>query len=56
MTAIARATREQNIEEISCELLEQIYYSGYVEEMNITDPQKLEWELSQMRSQFSVKN
>jgi hypothetical protein len=56
MTAIARATRDQNIEEISIELLDQIYYSGYVEEMSIIDPAKIEWELAQMESQFSKRN
>ena len=56
MTAIARATRDQNIEDISIELLDQIYYSGYVQEMSITDPSKLEFELAQMESQFSKRN
>ena len=56
MTAIARATRDQNIEEISIELLDQIYYSGYVQEMSIIDPANLEFELAQMESQFSKRN
>jgi len=56
MTAIARATREQNIEDISVDLLDQIYYSGYVAEMSIIDPDKIEWELAQLESQFSKKN
>ncbi len=56
MTAIARATRDQNIEEISIELLDQIYYSGYVQEMSLTDPAKIEFELAQMESQFSKRN
>ena len=56
MTAITRATRDQNIEEISIELLDQIYYSGYVQEMSVTDPAKIEWELAQMSAQFSTTN
>ncbi len=56
MTAIERATRDQNIEEISLELLDQLYYPGYVEEMSSQDPYKLEWELKQIESQFSKKN
>jgi hypothetical protein len=56
MTALARTTREQNIEEISVQLLDQLYYSGYVEEMSIIDPAKVEWELAQMESQFSKNN
>jgi hypothetical protein len=56
MKAISRVTREQNIEEISIELLDQIYYSGYVEHMLELDPEKIEWELAQMSSQFSKKN
>jgi hypothetical protein len=56
MTALARTTRDQNIEEISIDLLDQIYYSGYVAEMLQLDPAKIEFELAQMESQFTKKN
>ena len=55
MTALTKSTIEQNIEEISIELLDSIYYAGYVEQMSQLDSQKIEWEIAEMQRQFSTK-
>ena len=44
MNALAQITRQQSI-----------YFPGYMEQMNETNPEKLEWELKGFQSQFSKK-
>ena len=56
MNALAQITRQQSIEEIFAQQLEEIYFPGYIEQMNETNPEKLEWELKEFQSQFSKKN
>ncbi len=56
MTAIAKETRNQSIEEMFIQHMEQIYYPGFSEEM--TDEQYLlfEWEFRQFQKNHSFKN
>ena len=56
MTAIAKETRNQSIEEMFIQHLEQIYYPGFSEEM--TDEQYLlyEWDFRQFQQTLSSKN
>jgi hypothetical protein len=56
MKALVQITRQQNIEEIFAQELEQIYYPGYLEQMSTSNPDRLEWELEEFESQFSKKN
>ena len=56
MKALAQITAQQSIEEIFIQELDQIYYPGYAEEIMNLNPQKLEWELKEYQSQFSVRN
>ncbi len=56
MKALVQITRQQNIEEIFAQELEQIYYPGYLEQMSTSHPDRLEWELKEFESQFSKKN
>ena len=56
MKALAQITRQQSIEEIFIQELDQIYYPGYAEEIMTSNPEKLEWELKEYQSQFSVRN
>ena len=56
MTARAKETHRQSIEEMFIQQMEQIYYPGFSEEM--TDKQYLlfEWEFREFQKQFSEKN
>jgi len=56
MKALTQITRQQSIEEIFIQELDQIYYPGYAEQIMETQPDKLEWELREFQSQFSVRN
>ena len=52
MTALTKSTQAQSIETMILEQLDSIYYPGYTEEI---DAEKLEWEMKELLSQFSVK-
>jgi len=56
MTALAKETRKQSIEEMFIQHIEQIYYPGFSEEM--TDEQYLlfEWEFNQFKKNYSGTN
>ena len=55
MTALAKITVAQNLEEVSVQLLDAIYYSGYTEKMSKENAEKIAWELAEMQRQFPVK-
>jgi len=48
--------QQQSIDEVSIEMLDQIYYEGYTEELMASDPLKFEWELKEFQSLFSKKH
>ena len=56
MTALAKETRRQSIEESFIQHMEQIYYPGFTEEM--TDEQYLlfEWELLQYQKNHQFES
>ena len=56
MKALAETTKEQSIVEIFSEMMDQIYYPGYTEEIIASDPEKFDWELKEFQGQFSIKN
>jgi len=56
MKALAETTKEQSIVEIFSEMMDQIYYPGYTEEIIASDPKKFDWELKEFQGQFSIKN
>ena len=56
MKALAETTKEQSIVEIFSEMMDQIYYTGYTEEIIASDPEKFDWELKEFQGQFSIKN
>ena len=56
MKALAQITRQQSIEEIFIQELDQIYYPGYAEQLMESQSEKLEWEFKEFQSQFSVRN
>jgi len=56
MKALAQITRQQSIEEIFVQELDQIYYPGYTEEIIASDPEKFNWELKEFHAQFSKKS
>ena len=56
MTALAKETHRQSIEELFIQQMEDIYYPGYSEEMTEEQALRFEWELKEFQSQFSAKN
>ncbi len=56
MKTYAAITQEQSIVEIFTEMMDQIYYEGYVQDLIDSDPQKLDWELKEFQAQFSKKS
>ena len=56
MKTYAAAMKEQSIVEIFTEMMDQIYYEGYVQDLIDSDPQKLDWELKEFQSLFSKKS
>ncbi len=56
MKTYAAITQEQSIVEIFTEMMDQIYYKGYVQDLIDSDPQKLDWELKEFQAQFSKKS
>jgi len=56
MKTYANTTKEQSIVEIFSELMDQIYYEGYAEDLIASDPIKFDWELKEFQAQFSKKS
>jgi hypothetical protein len=56
MKAYATIAQEQSIVEIFSELMDQIYYEGYTEDLIASDPMKFDWELKEFQAQFSKKS
>ena len=50
MTALAKETRNQSIEEMFIQQMEDIYYPGYSEEMTREQAIRYEWELKEFQS------
>jgi len=55
MKAYATIAQEQSIVEIFSEMMDQIYYEGYTEDLIASDPMKFDWELKEFQAQFSKK-
>ena len=56
MKTYAAITQEQSIVEIFTEMMDQIYYVGYVQDLMDSDPMKLDWELKEFQALFSKKS
>jgi hypothetical protein len=56
MKTYAAITQEQSIVEIFTEMMDQIYYEGYVQDLMDSDPMKLDWELKEFQALFSKKS
>ncbi len=56
MKTYAAITKEQSIVEIFTEMMDQIYYEGYVQDLIDSDPQKLDWELKEFQALCSKKS
>ena len=56
MKTNATIAQEQSIVEIFSEMMDQIYYPGYTEEIIASDPKKFDWELKEFQAQFSKKS
>ena len=56
MKTYAAITQEQSIVEIFSEMMDQIYYEGYTEDLIASDPMKFDWELKEFQAQFSKKS
>ena len=56
MTALARETQRQSIEEMFVQHIENIYYPGYSEEMTEEQSALYDWEFKEFQKQFSGKN
>lgn len=47
-----KLAQEQSMIAISLQELEELYYPGYTEDLLDSDPERLNWELKELRSQF----
>ena len=56
MKTNAAIAQEQSIVEIFSEMMDQIYYEGYTEDLIASDPMKFDWELKEFQAQFSKKS
>jgi len=56
MKTYANTTKEQSIVEIFTEMMDQIYYEGYTEDLIASDPMKFDWELKEFQALFSKKS
>jgi hypothetical protein len=56
MKTYANTTKEQSIIEIFSEMMDQIYYEGYTEDLIASDPIKFDWELKEFQALFSKKS
>ena len=55
MKTNATIAQEQSIVEIFSEMMDQIYYEAYTEDLIASDPMKFDWELKEFQAQFSKK-
>jgi hypothetical protein len=55
MKTYAAIMKEQSIVEIFTEMMDQIYYEGYTEDLIASDPMKFDWELKEFQALFSSK-
>ncbi len=55
MKTYAATTKEQSIVEIFTEMMDQIYYEGYTEDLIASDPMKFDWELKEFQALFSSR-
>jgi hypothetical protein len=55
MKTNAASMKEQSIVEIFTEMLDQIYYEGYTQDLVDSDPEKFNWELKEFQGLFSTK-
>ena len=56
MKTYAATMKEQSIVEIFNEMMDQIYYEGYTQDLIASDPMKFDWELKEFQAQFSKKS
>ena len=56
MKTYAATMKEQSIVEIFTEMMDQIYYEGYTQDLIDSDPQKFDWELKEFQALFSRKS
>ena len=56
MKTYAATMKEQSIVEIFTEMMDQIYYEGYTQDLIDSDPQKFDWELKEFQAHFSKKS
>ena len=56
MKTYANTTKEQSIVEIFTEMMDQIYYEGYTQDLIDSDPLKFDWELKEFQALFSKKS
>jgi hypothetical protein len=56
MKTYAATTKEQSIVEIFTEMMDQIYYEGYTQDLIASDPKKFDWELKEFQALFSKKS
>jgi hypothetical protein len=55
MTALARITQEQSLQDFLIQEMNDIYYEGYAEEIIASEPDKFTFELAELKAQFSDK-
>ena len=55
MKTYAATMKEQSIVEIFTEMMDQIYYEGYTEDLIASDPMKFDWELKEFQALFSSR-
>jgi len=53
MKTLAVITKEQSLVDFLMAELDEIYYSGYSEEIIASEPEKFNWELAELEGQFS---
>ena len=56
MKTYAATMKEQSIVEIFTEMMDQIYYEGYTQDLIDSDPKKFDWELKEFQALFSKKS
>ena len=56
MKTYSATAKEQALVEIFIEMMDQIYYKGYVQNLIDSDPLRLDWELKEFQTLFSKKS
>ena len=56
MKTYAATMKEQSIVEIFTEMMDQIYYEGYTQDLIDSDPLKFDWELKEFQALFTKKS